>query len=584
MKKLFKEKNIVLTILVFGIIFRFYNPNWDSGHYFHPDERNIANSVSRIQFFSQMNPKFFAYGSFPIYLYRATGEIINYINKTEAWTYDWAKIDIIGRVWSAIFSSLTLIIIYRLARKVFDKRVALLTLFFTAFTVFLIQTAHFAVTESMLAFYIVTLSYLSIQLLKEPSFSQTAKLSLFMGFALATKTSAVTFFIPPGLAFLYLIVNNLSHKHFDHALDYAFKMILFLALSSFIFFIIDPYIFLDFKHFRESMNYEGGIVTGKLVVVYVYQFIKTKAYLYWIQNWFFTQGPLLASASIVGSFYFLYLIIRKRQVSSILIFVWPLVYFTIVGNWFTKFNRYLVPLYPFLALVSSKLLIDMIYLARKQKILLLSSKLLLVFTLSTTFIYALAFMSIYTSPQTRIMASKWIYANIPSNSKILTEHWDDGLPLPIKEGSPDRYQIEALTIYEPDNTQKVTYYGEKLSSSDYIIINSKRLYGTLLYLPNKYPITSKYYKLLFDGKLGYTLVQQFTSYPRLEFGNCLPRSLAPRRREAGSLRCEGRVLLWELNDDAVEESFQVYDHPKNLIFKNTGRFLKEQLQKLLTQP
>lgn len=559
MKRFFKQKNLIIAILVMGAIFRFYNPNWDMGGYFHPDERNIAASVSRIKFFSQMNPGFFAYGSLPIYLYRATGDILNHSSKESDWVYDWAKINIIGRIWSAVFSSLTLIVIYKLTRKIFDKKIALVALFLTAFTPFLIQTAHFAVTESMLAFYIVTLSYLSIQLLTKPSFSQTIKLSLIMGFALATKTSAITFLIPPMLAFLYLIVKNLSHKHFDHALDYTFKMILFSSLSILIFVVIDPYIFLDFKHFRDSMNYEGGIVTGKLIVVYVYQFIKTKAYLYWVQNWFFTQGPLLASTSIVGSLYFLYLIIRKRQFSSILVFAWPLVYFAIVGNWFTKFSRYLAPLYPFLALISSKLLIDMINLARKQKILLLSSKLLLVFTLSTTFIYALAFMSIYTSPQTRIMASKWIYANIPSGSKILTEHWDDGLPLPIKEGDPNLYKIEQLTIYDSDNSDKLAYFADKLSTADYIVISSRRLYGTLIYLPEKYPLTSKYYKLLFSGDLGYNLITQFTSYPRLEFG----------------------TLNFVLNDDASEETFQVYDHPKVLIFKNTARLPRSQISNIL---
>lgn len=561
MKRFFKQKNLILAIIITGTIFRFYNPNWDNGGYFHPDERNIAASVSRIKFFSQMNPGFFAYGSLPIYLYRATGDILNHFSKEKDWVYDWAKINVIGRVWSAVFSSLTLIVIYKLARKIFDKKVALVALFLTAFTPFLIQTAHFAVTESMLAFYIITLSYLSIQLLTKPSFSQTIKLSLVMGLALATKTSAITFFIPPGFAFLHLIVKNLSHKHFDHALDYAFKMILFFALSSFIFVVIDPYIFLDFKRFRESMNYEGGIVTGKLVVVYVYQFIKTRAYLYWVQNWFFTQGPLLASTSIVGSFYFLYLIIRKRQVSPVLIFAWPLVYFAIVGNWFTKFSRYLVPLYPFLALVSSKLLIDMVNLARKQKTLLLISKLLLVFTLSTTFIYALAFMSVYTSPQTRIMASEWTYANIPSGSKILTEHWDDGLPMPTKEGDSSLFSMGQLTIYDQDNLQKLAYYADKLSNADYIIINSKRLYGTLMFLPEKYPLTSQYYKYLFSGQLGYNLVAQFTSYPRLEIKNL--------------------NLKLEFNDDAAEETFQVYDHPKVLIFKNTAHFSRNQIYRLL---
>lgn len=595
MKHINKEKLLILIILLIGVIFRFYNPNWDSGHFFHPDERNIANSVGQIKFFSQLNPHFFAYGSFPIYLYRATGEIINSLTKTTDWTGDWAKINIIGRVWSSFFSSLALIFVYKLAKAVFDKKIAFLAFFFTTFTPFLIQTAHFAVTESLLSLFILVLTYLSIKLIKAPSIKQTLILSIVSGLALATKTSAITFFIPPVIAFLYLVGKNLKHKHYDHAIDYGFKLILFFFLSFLFFFIIDPYVLLDFTHFKQSMDYEGGIVLGKLIVVYVYQFINTLPYIYWIKNWFFTQGPFLASVSLLGGLYTIWLLIssfwgnRRRRmtpesirqtqdksdsgcgfrpyqnnnkITFLILSLWPLLYFVYVGSWFTKFVRYLVPFYPFLSIFAAKLLIDGLNLAKKTRALEKSMMFLIVLIAGSTFIYSCMFMTIYITPQTRILTSNWVYNNIPEGSKILGEHWDEGLPIPTKEGTPGRYTTEQLTIYEPDNSEKVKYYADKLSSADYIIINSKRLYGTLLYLPKKYPITSKYYEYLFSGKLGYTLIQEFTSYPRLEIGK----------------------LKLELNDDAVEESFQVYDHPKNLIFKNTGHFPKEQMQEKLTQP
>jgi hypothetical protein len=257
MKRLNKEKLIIFFILLIGVTFRFYNPNWDSGHFFHPDERNIANSVGQIKFFSQMNPHFFAYGSFPIYLYRATGELINILTKTTDWTGDWAKINIIGRIWSAFFSSLALIFLYKLARLVFDKKIAFLAFFFTAFTPFLIQTAHFAVTESLLSLFIITITYLSVKLVKAPSIKQTLIVSIVSGLALATKTSAISFLLPPTAAFLFLIIKNLKHKHYDHAIDYGFKLIFFFFLSFLVFFIIDPFVLLDFTHFKQSMDYEG---------------------------------------------------------------------------------------------------------------------------------------------------------------------------------------------------------------------------------------------------------------------------------------------------------------------------------------
>lgn len=547
---------LLLAVFLIGVFFRFYNLNWDSGHFFHPDERNIAASVSRIRFFSQMNPQFFAYGGFPIYLYRATGDVFDYFSKTKEWTYSWEKINFVGRAWSAFFSSLTLIFLYKLAKKVFDKKVAFVALFLMAFTPFVIQTAHYAVTESILAFFIVVLTYLSIQLLKKPSFSQTLQLSLIAGLALATKISAGTFFLTPILAFLYLLIKSLKKGGLRRFTNIYLKLFHFLVLSFLIFVIVSPYTFLDFQHFKESMNYEGGIVSGKLIVVYVYQFIKTLPYIYWVQNWFFTQGPLLASTSIVGFLYVIWLTIKKRNMPLFLLIAWPLVYFAIVGNWFTKFVRYLFPLYPFLILYGAKFLIDIMDFSKKFKILSLVTKFTLWTTLATTFLYGLAFMSIYTHPQTRITASKWVYANIPFGAKILTEHWDDGLPLPIKEGYPGQYQTEQLTIYEPDNQQKLAYYAGKLADADYIILNSRRLYGTLINLPEKYPITSQYYKLLFAGELGYNKIAEFSSYPKI-FG-------------------------LTINDDTAEETFQVYDHPRVLVFKNMAKFSQQIIQDILS--
>ena len=62
--------------------------------------------------------------------------------------------------------------------------------------------------------------------------------------------------------------------------------------------------------------------------------------------------------------------------------------------------------------------------------------------------------------------------------------------------------------------------------------------------PEKYPLTNNYFYLLFAGDLGYTLIYDHASRPSL-FGIELP-------------------------DELADESITVYDHPKVLIFENTG--------------
>ncbi len=529
---------LLLAIVLFGGLLRFYNLNWDQGHFFHPDERNIAVAVSKIRFFHQLNPHFFAYGGFPIYLYRATGEVLSELANDPAWVSDWALINLSGRGVSAFVSSISILLIFLLGKKVFGKMIGLLAAFFTAFCVSLIQTAHFGVTESLLCFWGLLIALLSFKLLEKPALKNYLILGLGSGLAIGTKVSAATFLIFPALAYLFS-----GKKDFWKKQLFFFVFLLFAA---FLFLLSSPYTLLDFEHFKESMTYEAGVASGRPPVCYVYQFLKTTPYLFQIKNLPWTMGPLLAFFSL-GGFVLLITKILKKEV--LLLIGWPLVYFIVVGSWYAKFLRYMVPLLPFFCIFAAWLLVEI-----KNRWRWVGYILILTTTLTTT-LYALAFMSIYTHESTRITASRWIYENVPAGSKILQEHWDDGLPISISGHSSLKYRTEQLTIYEPDNEEKVNYYAEKLSNANYVIISSRRLYGTLINLPEKYPITSRYYKLLFSEELGYNKVAQFTSYPGL--------------------------LGIELNDDSTEETFQVFDHPKVMVFENVGRLPPNQLRELL---
>ena len=62
-----KEKWLLLSLIFLGTYLRFYNLDWGVP-FLHPDEFNIGLGVSRLQFPDNLNPDFFAYGSFPIYI------------------------------------------------------------------------------------------------------------------------------------------------------------------------------------------------------------------------------------------------------------------------------------------------------------------------------------------------------------------------------------------------------------------------------------------------------------------------------------------------------------------------------------
>lgn len=549
--KIFFQKYSTLIILLFcfgiGFFLRVYNLSWDQGLLFHPDERNIANAVTKIVFFKQLNPQFFAYGGFSIYIIRAVGDLMTYITNSTIWIMDWGKIDVIGRFFSSVFSILTLLPLFFIAKKLFGKEVAILSCLFYTFTVTSIQHAHFATTESLLVLLISMICFLSILWLDKPKFWKIILLGIVSGISLATKTSALSFFVVPAASFLLYVLQE--RKDGKKLVQLFIHICFFAVISGIFFFVFSPFTFLDQTDFLASMHYESGVATGSLPVVYTYQFNGSVPYLFQVQNFVWQFGPLLTLFGVVGLALLIFEPIQKIHKKRIIFWIFPLMYFLYVGSWHTKFLRYMTPMIPFLIIAGSYLLILIQNKFKKF------GAILILFSLLITICWAGAFFSIYTRPQTRVVASDWIYAHVSPGSRILTEAWDDGLPVPLSSFSPSEYSQQQLDMYQADGPQKVIYLSDQLSHADYIVINSRRLYGTLMRLTDQYPITSRYYKLLFAGKLGYKNIATFSSYPQL-FG-------------------------LTINDDSSEETFQVYEHPKVLIFQNVQHLSEEQLMNVI---
>lgn len=536
----FRTIIILLSIIILGAFFRFYGVNWDSFGAFHPDERNISWAVTRIRFFDQLNPKFFAYGGLPIYLYRALGEVTVLITKNPTWLYDWGYIAVIGRCVSATLSTISIFLIYLVGCSYFSCTAGLASAAMLSLSPWAIREAHFETTETMLIFFLLLMLLFSRHIGRSASWRMVLLVGLIWGLAMAAKTTSALFGIIP---FVAIWLPHFPKKFLGKVL-YTFIL---LATSGIIFFMFSPYTILDLTHFRESMTYESGVALGRFTVPYTLQFLHTTPYLYQIQTMLWQAGPLV----IVGLFGLIGLLkvaLFKKKFHLILLLIFPLLYFGWVGSWFAKFNRYNVPFLPFVTLAAGWFCV--IFVKRFRVAGLTFTAVLLSFS----FLWGLANFSIYLRPQTRLAATEWMFTHIPPNAIIYTEHWNDGLPLDLPNAVP--YRRELLTVYDEDNDAKKNYYADKLETGDFIILSTRRMWATMPHLGEKYPLTKLFYERLLNGTLGYKEVGTFTSYPQL-FG----------------------IVV---NDDGAEETIQVYDHPTVRIFQNTERYTNEQFLKLLT--
>lgn len=142
---------------------------------------------------------------------------------------------------------------------------------------------------------------------------------------------------------------------------------------------------------------------------------------------------------------------------------------------------------------------------------------------------------------------------VVESSTIVQETYDDP-KVPFSEPGRDpfrNYNIPELRVYDDESPDKLRHFQEMLTQADYICFTSQRGYGSIPRMAARFPMATKFYQMLFAGQLGFKLVGEFTSYPRL-----------------------GGIVF---NDDKSEEAFTVYDHAKVLLFQKVQPITAEQI-------
>ncbi|MBS3784499.1 MAG: hypothetical protein KGY78_08640, partial [Anaerolineae bacterium] len=101
--------------------------------------------------------------------------------------------------------------------------------------------------------------------------------------------------------------------------------------------------------------------------------------------------------------------------------------------------------------------------------------------------------------------------------------------------------------------------------ADYVIIASRRGYASLTRWPSRYGRTTRYYKRLFEGELGFRPVTCFGRYPQLGNYVLADDPMAELDFSLPELCVFGSGRMLRLG--RLDESFVVYDHPQAIIFK-----------------
>ncbi|MEA3439193.1 MAG: DUF2298 domain-containing protein, partial [Chloroflexota bacterium] len=156
--------------------------------------------------------------------------------------------------------------------------------------------------------------------------------------------------------------------------------------------------------------------------------------------------------------------------------------------------------------------------------------------------------------------------------------WDDAVPYRVEGYDPfgGIYPPDInFNMYWDETPEKLDRFLRIIEQSDFIAITSSRQWGSLPRMPERFPLSTIYYRELlgcpdereiewcynvakpgmFEGDLGFDLVESFQSDPTI-----------------ASIR---------INDQFAEEAFTVYDHPKVFIFQKNKDYNQELVREIL---
>ncbi len=560
-------------MMLVAALLRFYGLDWDDGHHLHPDERFISMVEEKItapsgvwSYFdsarSPLNPYnrgegSFVYGTLPLFLTKAVSHAVGLMGYGGAYK--------VGRALSALFDLLSVWLVYRLTRRFTSRAYGLLAAGLFAFSPLAIQSSHFWTVETFLAAFSLLALLGCVRIAQGRSTRrQDLATGVVIGLAVACKVPALALFGPLGIAPLLRVLGpdpaapDTERSGARRWVDGATGLLLAVlgaavAIRSFL-----PYVFLgpsplSFKldprylaDLRNLANLSSSFAGFPPALQWA-----DRTPLFPVANFvFWGAGPFFGLAALAALVWTAFAVWKRPR--------WPLaplaLYVTILalyhGTTLVKSIRYFFPTYPVLAVLTAVFLFETAA-WRKSRL----ARSAPAWILGGTVLAGLAFSAIYTRPHPRVAASRWILDHVRPPARFANEAWDDGLPFSVKDREAIGYEGPVLQMWYPDEAKKVDEIVTSLRNADWVAVTSNRVYANLTRIPDVYPMSVAYYQALFEGRLGFQRAAEFTSYPAL-----------------GPLR---------FCDDAAEEQFTVYDHPRVLLFQKTKEFSESRVRQLL---
>jgi len=567
------KKIVILLALVVlgGLGVRFYGLGWGLPYHFHSDEFLLASnaellrttpSVARL---IERESKFLLYP--PVLIFLNIG-LVSASTLVRPFSHsDPASLTLfylLARGIVAAFGLATVVLLFFLGSRLYSRIAGLLAAFFLAFTVLHVRDSHFFSTDVPLAFFLVLILYLCVDIVEKKKQKTYLLAGIVTGIAIATKQTALLGI--PVILIAHLISlwkggepSMGARWRTLRSSESLKKLAIVLGITTLAFLIANPFVVMNPAKFLDMSKRTLEFVKGAQQPQWTFQFTGATVG-YWFTNLlYYGMGPALEIVCLLGILWAL----AKRKWTDGLVLLFLAIYFVSLGFGYMKFIRYAIPLLPFLCLLGARFAAELYEIVKPRVLrVILTIGLALVGVISV--FYTLAYLNIYKQDDVRIQASRWIHENIPQGSTVLINisyatpllgdmffhpQFYDSYTVGFGQDDyvkKDFYAIKVLNLFTyasaslnpPDKFR--TYVRERMENADYIIMSDEHS-EQYSFRSREYPAVVQFFHRLYEEELGFRLVKKFEAQPAFL----------------------GRTI----NDDRSELTFRLFDHPKVRIFK-----------------
>jgi hypothetical protein len=495
------SKVILALIIVLAIATRVAGISFGLPNLYHVDEARFA-KISITYFTGDLNPHFFHVPSLHTYAVtglwgayylggKITGKFTSIAHFVEAFEEDATSQVILARFLSVLLSVGTILVVFYLGKIMYNPRVGVLASLFLVFSPVHNKISHYMVPDVPMVFFLM-ISFLCIWFIYIKGDTKFYILAgLFAGLATATKYGGQMLFLPLFLAHLFYMLEN---KRSIKEIFFSHKLILSVAFFLGGFLAGCPYSILDFTKFWNDFKWQSQ----HLLQAGHYGSSKAQpAWLFYLQYGMAENIGKLSQYLVYGGV-LLGLVRRKRK--DLILIVFPLVLFVLIGSWKSMAARYLLPLTPFLVLIAAfflDALLTKIASPLRKKIPQFPSRVLqnrylnwavVALVLLPSVVKVVRFDYLLTQKDTRTLAKEWINRNLPKGSTLALESYSPPL-------SEDDYLL--LRRHTLGNIH-LDWLAQR--NVEYVII-SDIMYARFTRFPEEFPKQASFYRSLDEQTL-----------------------------------------------------------------------------------